>query len=161
MPLTRIARMGRFLQVVFVAAFMFVSMGGTAVFVYWLTEPGATSYIGREVQTPYVRPGGYFILSVKVYRSKSCDSIVRRYVYDSTKREFPYKPDWRQANSADQRAGVYEMNPVKLTIPDEMAPGPAQFRAVIDWECNPVQRIWPNRVQLPDVPFIVLPAPGK
>jgi hypothetical protein len=157
MPITVLSKMSRMIQFVFVAVFMVVTMGGTAGFVLMLTEPGATSYIGREVDTPYVKPGGDFVLSVKVWRAKSCDSLIRRYIYDSSKREFPYKPEWRAGNSADQRAGVYEMNPVKLKIAPDAAPGPAQFRAVIDWECNAVQRIWPNQVQLPDVGFTILP----
>lgn len=40
-------------------------------------------------------------------------------------------------------------------LPEEMPPGPKLYRANAEYACNPLQRIWPLKVQTPDLPFEV------
>lgn len=69
----------------------------------------------------------------------------------------------------DQKSGAkieYESTPVSRDVennhldrtfflPPMMNPGPKIYRVKLEFYCNPLQRIWPLRLQTPDLPFEV------
>lgn len=131
--------------------------GGTlaltpALLVYWYNEGAPVVYAQRQLLTPNVAPGDELQIQITSELKKSCVASVRRYITDATGATTEFAPVKRPA---------FASYTVKLIVPQSAAPGPALYGARAEWECNPLQKWFPNEVVQPDIPFMILSKQGN
>lgn len=78
-------------------------------------------------------------------------SIVRTVVDAKTGAKFSYDPT---PALGTVRGGDDHLDRT-FFLPDGIRPGPKLYRANAEYICNPLHRIWPLKVQTPDIPFEV------
>lgn len=123
-----------------------------SLLIFWYNEAVPVSYSRREVLTPIVSPGGLLKIRITAEITKDCISTVTRSIVDGA----GYSHD---AAAVTQPA--FTNYTVELPVPLGAAPGPATYRARVEWVCNPVQRWFPNVVLQPEIPFTIAQAVGQ
>ena len=120
--------------------------------VYWYNEPAPVVYSVRKVLTPVVPPGGELQIRISADFAKKCDATVYRSIVDSSGIEADYAPEPRPTKTDYT---------IKITIPLGAAPGPAFYSARVVWNCNFVQKWFPQEVIQRNINFNIAPSEGQ
>lgn len=114
------------------------------------------AYLGVRPLASVVEQGGTITVEFDVFRYRICQTDASRWLYDSAMNRHAI-PSW---TTGLERLAGREVYRRKITIPYAALPGPAQYQVVLEFECNPLQRIlsWPVRVTSPSVTFVIRPA---
>lgn len=109
------------------------------------------TYLGVRPLAPVVAQGGTITVEFDVFRYRICQTEVRRWLYDSAMNRHAI-PSW---TTGLERLAGREVYRRKITIPDAALPGPAQYQVVLEYTCNPLQRILslPVTVHSPAIRF--------
>ncbi|WP_132256544.1 hypothetical protein [Methylobacterium segetis] len=106
-----------------------------------------------DVLTPVVKPGGKLVVSVRVRYLRECKGHIDRALYDSHTHRF-WLPDI-DYERPPQGLGEFTYT-TEIDVPDFFGSGPAEFRGVPTYACNPLQRYyWPITRDDIVVPFEV------
>lgn len=99
----------------------------------------------------FVRQGWSIEVEFEVFRERVCPIDAKRWLYDS---------QWRRHSIPSFTTGMEllagrETYRRSITIPDAATTGPLYYQVVLDYICNPLQRIlsWPVRVYSPPIKF--------
>lgn len=122
----------------------------------WVTDRDPPiRYLGARALSPSIEQGGTIGIEFDVFRHRICPSEVRRWLYDA---------DWNRHAIPSFTTGLEllagrEVYQRTITIPPAAATGPAQYQVVLDYQCNPLQRIlsWPVTVRSPPIRFEIVP----
>jgi hypothetical protein len=124
-----------------------------ALMLWWYVEnPPFLIGPDRGLLAKEVMAGGNLKIRINSSTSTRCVGTVYRTIVDDTGRVFTFEPERRPSDSSYV---------VDLAIPPDAKPGQARYQARIDWECNPLQRIWPKVILRPDLEFTILPNPKQ
>lgn len=104
-----------------------------------------------EALTPFVDPGGELKVEYAVFRRRSCEVQIDRFIYDSGKVRWPLLDT--NINAGLPLGEEHYVVPVK--IPEGAMKGPAFYRISPTYICNPLQRLWPISGGSRDVAFII------
>lgn len=118
---------------------------------WWILDrqPAASSI--SEIVSPTVKQGGLFQIRYKVVWNSSCTITAFRYVIDNMRVEWPISSDTRRVQE-----GPAEFT-INIPIPLAAAPGKAQYKATLLYECNPVQRFFPLEQVIQTREFEIMP----
>lgn len=128
---------------------------GAGILGRWIGDRSEPSITERfEILTPEVKPGEELRIKFYVRRERTgCTITVYRLILDSqqaryvlTERFFPYAP-------GPVGEDTY-ITPV--VIPDGIALGPALYRTMTTFACNPIQYVWPIDQHPLDIHFNVV-----
>jgi hypothetical protein len=139
-----------------IIAFATVAAAASALGFMWLDTQPPTVVLKMEILNEPVRPGGELKIKYTVYRLRSCETSIDRLLFDHEKQRVILED--LTFNGAPGPLG--ESNYVaQVPIPRSFATGPATYRVVSRYVCNPLQRIWPIVTINPDVNFEVAGEP--
>lgn len=112
-------------------------------------------YMGARALSVVVPQGGTIAVEYDVFRHRICPVEVHRWLYDSEWNRHAI-PSWTTGLELLAGREVYQRT---ITIPDAAMIGRAVYQVVLDYECNPLQRImrWPVRVYSPPIRFEIKP----
>jgi hypothetical protein len=115
--------------------------------------------IGYSVERP-VHPGGPLRITLAVQRdlSRQCDVTISRHLVDGRGFRY-YLPQIAMDASAIEalERSSKDENRILLQMPDDAAPGRAQYVSALSYACNPVHRLWPVPFVY-EIPFDLTPA---
>lgn len=135
-----------------IAAIVAVSSFNMAVMVVDREAP--ITYKSARAISPEVKQGGTIDVEFNVFRSRICPVAAKRWLYDA-KGERHSVPQYTVG--ADLTAGR-ETYRRTITIPTSAALGPARYEVVLDYTCNPLQKLLgPTQVVSPPVRFVIVP----
>lgn len=119
----------------------------------WAIEREPSTVMRRmEVVTPEVQPGGRLRIHYYVTRYKDCMIRIDRSIHDSQKVRYVL-PD---LDFTKAPGPIGEDDYVSETvIPNTLAEGPAYYRAITRYQCNPLHRFWPIVTGPTDLHFII------
>lgn len=130
--------------------------------VLWMAmdrQPPYTGHVGRLIP-PDPRPGDPVSVEWKLTIHRVCDGWVQREVIDSQGVICVYErqPAIRRDQLFGQQKGseADRLNR-QFRICERAATGPARYRAITCYECNPLQRWWPVCTRTPDINFTIRP----
>jgi hypothetical protein len=92
------------------------------------------------VMTPQVRLGGDLKIKYKVYRARSCHTLVERIIFDSRRQRYVLE-DLTFASSPGP-LGPDEYVSI-IPIPPRAFNGEARYRAITTYKCNILHHLWP------------------
>lgn len=126
---------------------------------------GQFAYLAADNQPPYsyivdksyikpnpAHPGRQIIVHWEFKINRLCPGIVIRTIADAiTGASISYDPApvFNQVKFGDTSLER------TFFLPEGMLPGKKLYRAHAEYVCNPLQRIWPLKVQTPDIAFEV------
>jgi hypothetical protein len=128
-------------------------MPATVILMYFEPAPQPTGQ--RELLTPQVKQGDFLRIRSAFRRSDDCAARFHRRVIDANDSLIFSQTEERPSFVPSTDAQYPSTRSIQ--IPEDAAVGPARYSAVVEWMCNPVQRIAPNAVQLPVIRFDILP----
>ena len=133
-----------------ILAMSWVGAGSMALLVTDNQPP--LQYVSARAIEKEVAQGGELNVEYEVFRSKICESTVRRYVVDAAGEQ------WSVTNytvGSNLKAGkeVYQR---KITVPLGTALGVATYEVKLEYRCNIMQVwLWPLKVNAPPIPFLI------
>lgn len=129
-----------------------VFVGVPSLIFIMIKESPPTSYSKREVLTKNVPPGGELKISISADINKRCDATVYRSIIDSSDvvHELKETPRSQETDYI-----------VTVTVPLGASPGQAFYSARIEWQCNFMQKLFPQEVFQRNLPFNILPIEGQ
>jgi hypothetical protein len=139
------------------AAFILAAFGLLLMFIALLDASHPEPTNNRRVQTPVVAPGERLVITNGLTTPTTCNALIYRTVYDGE--------GTRVYSESEYKPGVpyTDVPPVHvlraIPIPDYADPGPAEYHVVVEWQCNFVQRLFPQIVELPVLDFTLRKAP--
>ncbi|TCM56141.1 hypothetical protein C8J36_103511 [Rhizobium sp. PP-F2F-G48] len=136
-----------------VATLVFVSSFNIAVMIVDREAP--ITYQSARPLAMRVEQGGTIEVEYKVFRSRICPVVAKRWLYDANgvRHSVP-----QFTVGADLLAGR-ETYRRSITIPSAAAVGPAWYEVVLEYTCNPLQQLLgPTTVVSPPVRFSIVPA---
>ncbi|MCD7109692.1 hypothetical protein LRX75_11655 [Rhizobium sp. DKSPLA3] len=134
-----------------IAAVTAVSSFNIAVMVVDREAP--ISYQDAHAVTPTVKRGGTIEVEYKVVRTRICPVVAKRWLYDAAGQRHSVP---QYTVGADLTAGR-ETYRRSITIPSSAALGPARYEVVLDYTCNPLQKlVGPTTVVSPPVEFEIV-----
>lgn len=104
-----------------------------------------------EASSPIVSPGSELRIEYTLLRRRSCEVSSDRFIIDSRKTRHEL-PDLNIKAGLDIGQDHYF---VPVEVKPEVATGPAVYRTITSYVCNPMQRIFPIRAGQRDITFIV------
>lgn len=121
---------------------------------------GPIAYLALDRASPYDRQFGYILPSnpkagdrVAVHwtgeRKRSCFGVVHRQIVDS--HGVVYAFEAVTAVYAEARPTIQLVR--EFSLPAQISAGPAVYRSVTRFVCNPIQNFWPIIIAGPDVLF--------
>jgi hypothetical protein len=115
----------------------------TAGLLAWFAADRAipVEVLSSEVLTPRVRPGDKLVIRQRIRYARNCSAHIDRVLYDShTRREFLRDVDYEYPPLGfGTRTITFEED-----VPANFGPGPAEYRALPSYSCNPLQKYyWP------------------
>lgn len=127
---------------------------------------GGVAYMAADNQPPYdyiieqsyvrpnpAHPGRQITVHWELKINRICPGVIVRTIVDAkTKARVSYDPALALVTV---RAGDTSLERT-FFLPEEMLPGPKLYRANAEYICNPLNRIWPLKVQTPDLYFEVI-----
>lgn len=115
-------------------------------------EPPLT-YQSAHAVTPEVRRGGTIDVEFNVIRNRICPVNVKRWLYDAAGQRHSVP---QYTVGADLTAGR-ETYRRSITIPTSVALGAARYEVVLEYTCNPLQKlIGPTTVVSPPIEFVIV-----
>lgn len=128
-----------------------VTLGG-----YWsIIDRNPSELAESYVLTPVVKPGGEFSIRYKVNWRSTCRVTGYRFIIDSAGQQYTVAPDSRWISPDDKPEFT-----ISIPIPLAAKPGLATYRAVIMYECNPLQKWFPLERFAADRQFEIVPVDG-
>ena len=118
----------------------------------WAADREPPIYVIKAEPVKTVWPGDELQLRYTVYRRKSCETNIDRFIFDS--QLVRYVLDDLAFSGAPGPLGE-STYVARVAIPAKFAIGQARYRVISKFVCNPLQRIWPIVVESPDVVFDV------
>jgi hypothetical protein len=115
----------------------------------WYNEGDPRNNVTRTVITHEVVQGEEFAIRLKATMEQTCEVDIQRSIVDS---EGTLHTSVGMRVERDKGVSTVV---IKSTVPSAAAPGLAFYRVTLAWRCNPLQRMWPRVVQLPDLAFII------
>jgi hypothetical protein len=107
----------------------------------WSTDRSSPiDVLKTEVLTPIVGPGGELCISQEFVRRESCRTRLQRVLVDSTRERYVMPDLELWAATGPLGRDVYK---TCTPIPLKFAAGPASYRAVTEYVCNPLHNLWP------------------
>ena len=110
-----------------------------------------------NVEKSYVKPnpaaaGRQITVHWEFVTHRTCPGAIVRTIVDArTGAKVSYDPT--------PALGTVRMGDISMErtffLPEEMLPGPKLYRSNAEYICNPLHRIWPLKVQTPDIAFEV------
>lgn len=143
-----------------IAPLAFLTGMAASVLALWVMErePPVVLAEPPSIETPKVSPGDVFYAQYVFFRKKSCTTHVDRFLMDTTRVRFVVPPiDF----STGSLPVGWDKARVPVTIPMNMAPGPAIYWTINTYYCNPVHLIWPIVAAPREIKFEVLPSVKK
>lgn len=104
-----------------------------------------------EASSPIVAPGSELRIEYTLLRKRSCEVSSDRFIIDSKKTRHEL-PDLNIRAGLDIGQDHYF---VPVDVKPEVAPGPAVYRTITSYICNPLQRVFPISAGQRDISFIV------
>jgi hypothetical protein len=142
----------RIISTVLVLGFFTLLIGGISLLVLWFIEQPPTDIMERSVVMQNVKAGDYLQIKNVLRWTKECSVYVERMITDSDGVARNYQP-------ADvyniARGSQIETIVAEIHIPGSAAKGPARYNSTFVWSCNPLQRVWPRRLKLPELRFTI------
>lgn len=146
------AKRYRVISTISVLGFFTLLIGGIALIVAWYIERAPVELIDRSVIAQNVKAGDFLQINNVLKWTKECSIYVDRVVTDSDGVARNYQP-----------ADIYKIVPgskterivAEIHIPGSAAKGPARYNSTFVWSCNPLQRVWPRRLKLPELRFTI------
>ena len=135
-----------------------VALGIVQIAFWWYDSAPPFAVLGIE-RLERVHPGQTVRISAHVLRDirRNCDATMRRAVFDSG--GYRYDIAGEVFFTAESIAKMDQMAPGKLTVaidvPPGLLPGPAVVISQIEYQCNPLQRLFPITI-LTELPFEVI-----
>lgn len=115
-------------------------------------------YEAAHVVTPTVEQGGTIEVEYKVFRRRICPVAVKRWLYDAADVRHAV-PQYTVGLELLAGRETYRRS---ITIPPAAAIGPARYEVVLDYTCNPLQKLLgPTQVVSPPLRFLIVPAVQK
>lgn len=116
-------------------------------------EPPITYQAARAIDTE-AKPGGTIEVEYKVIRNRICPVLAKRWIHDSVGQKHSVP---QYTVGADLTAGR-ETYRRSITVPTSAALGPARYEVVLEYTCNPLQKLLgPTTVVSPPVRFVIVP----
>ena len=136
------------------AVMIVVSVGVLpGLFIYWFNQGSPVIYSTRKILTPVVPPGGTLRIQISAeINNHDCTATVHRSVVDAAGTAWTTEPMVRPA---------FTNYVAELVVPLGASPGEAQYRARVEWACNPIQKWFPLVVLQPAIPFTIAQAEGQ
>jgi len=131
---------------------------GTAIVTLWSSQrTPPVDILEESVETPIVTMGEALRVHYIIDRKDVCHVHLEQFLFDSRRGRFSLPDD--DYSVAPGNVGRDEFS-IVVPIPKGFLPGPATYRAIRSYRCNPIQAWldWPIIVTAPDVNFDVLPA---
>lgn len=120
-------------------------------------------FTGGEVIPPVVQPGGKIQLVRDAYVTKPCGGLTYRQIIDAKGYVHLLTVTPTMSDRVMSQNGLQHLVGRAFDLPDAITAGPATMRARIDYVCpwlwlerNPLQRVFPIKVALPDLTFTVM-----
>ena len=104
-----------------------------------------------EASSPIVSPGSELRIEYTLLRKRSCEVSSDRFIIDSRKTRHEL-PDLNIKAGLEIGQDHYF---VPIDVKPEVAPGPAVYRTITSYVCNPLQRMFPIAAGQRDIGFIV------
>lgn len=118
----------------------------------WLVDRDLPVVINSaETATPIVKPGGELRIEYTLLRKRSCEVTSDRFIIDAHKVRFEL-PDLN-IKSGLQTGPDHYIVPVE--VKPEAALGPATYRTITSYVCNPIQRLFPIEAGQRDINFVI------
>lgn len=105
-----------------------------------------------KLETPYVRNGDELKISYVVDRKRECPVVIYRTIIDATKVRW----ELETYNLASAGPVGHDEYTRAVVVPWKTADGPAKYRVVLVYTCNPLHTIVPLIVRLPDIDFEIM-----
>jgi hypothetical protein len=129
---------------------------------FWMLldrEPPYVEHIGKVIP-PEVQAGDQITVEWQMKINRVCPGYIAREVVDSQNVLWNYdvQPSVRREQQFDV-SGIPRLTKLRrsFVIPEQAAPGPARYRSLACYVCNPIQQLWPICTRTPDVEFSILP----
>lgn len=124
---------------------------------YWVQDDVApTTILRAEVIPLKPYPGGEVHIRYFIRRYRSCNTRVERTLYDAKQLRIPLPERSFSASPGPVGDDSYV---VSVPLMASISPGPATYRIITTYICNPFHNIWPIVVTSPDVHFTIREAP--
>ena len=135
-----------------IAAVVAVSSFNMAVMVVDREAP--ITYQSARAITTDAKRGGVVEVEYKVTRARLCPVLAKRWIHDAAGQKHSVP---QYTVGADLTAGR-ETYRRSFTIPMSAALGPARYEVVLEYTCNPLQKLLgPTTVVSPPVRFVIVP----
>lgn len=136
--------------------FILIGMAFFAALVgFWISDRDPPTTIRSVVvdESHAVVPGGTLRVEYTVKRRRSCSVILEQILFDAKKTRY-IMPE--QKYTIEPGLNGDEEFVLPIPIPEGFTPGPARFRAIRTYACNPIHAwFWPVVLQSSDVDFTV------
>jgi len=96
-----------------------------------------------EVMNNPVTPGQPIKLRFEGEGLRDCPATIREFIIDGNNIVFPVAPRFARL---DLRSGHFSVE-IEIPTPISAAPGAAIYRSIVEYECNPWQKLYPLTVR--------------
>ncbi|MGX1096496.1 hypothetical protein [Amorphus sp. MBR-141] len=126
--------------------------GSAGILGFWIAdrEPPVRFYSGAPGRA-IIGGGATLEIAYDVRVERLCASTMVSVLTDSSGARFPLQQLSTPPPSHPSDATVI----YKVLVPRRMAKGPAEHHGIAEFVCNPIHRIWPLTVKLPEIDFAV------
>lgn len=142
-----------------IAAFVVVIFVAPLFWMLLDREPPYSEHAGKTIPHE-VKAGDQITVEWQMRVNRVCPGYIAREIVDSQNVLWNYdvQPSIRREQQFDV-AGAPRLTRLRrsFTIPEQAAPGPARYRSLSCYICNPIQQLWPVCIRTPDVNFTILP----
>lgn len=134
-----------------------VSVAPIILFSIWGADRKPPMEVLAWTVVPGVHRGGYAQIDLKVHRDlkRHCSALVYRYFQDLSGRRNYISP---QRLSDEDLRQIERITPgesrVSVYIPANADIGPGSVVTTLEYECNPLHRVWPLLVHI-EIPVVV------
>ena len=141
------------------AAFVSVAIVAPLMWMLLDRDPPYTDHVGT-ITPADPAPGDWITVDWKLTVHRVCHGWVQREIVDSQGVICNYdkQPAIRRDQLSNQQMGS-PPDRLNRSFPlcDRAAPGPARYRALTCYQCNPLQKWWPICVRTPNIQFTIRP----
>lgn len=131
------------------------AFGSVNLAIMFIDRDPPIGYEAARATTPTVEQGGTIEVEYKVFRRRICPVIVKRWLYDAAAERHSVP---QYTVGLEQLAGRETYRRL-VTIPPAAAVGQARYQVVLEYTCNPLQKmLGPTRVTSPPIEFLIVPS---
>lgn len=140
-----------------IAVLAFAITGGAQI-VFWIDRTYPIDVHFRVIQTISVPPSGEFRYLNFFTRHKYCDTLVTRWFVGSD--DVIRFIDPLPAAMPTEALNVRQISQARIKIPRDMPFGKSKSCFQSEWQCNPIQRMWPLKGPEVCLEFLVKAKPS-